>query len=142
MNAALSVLLFALSLVPPQHFYFRYGFISRSTTVTRDEVVAALEKGLFADSVIVRGEPRKFPTDLKDADTSLAARPSRTITLMAVINLESDTSSIRVSVTMKNLLAQAVAGPDTLRTTRAGLDSAVTESGRRIAKQLALIGRR
>jgi hypothetical protein len=52
-------------------------------------------------------------------------------------DVERDASTLRIVLVAKNFLANAVVPPDTIRTTRDGLDSAMVEAGRRIAKKLA-----
>jgi hypothetical protein len=147
MNPVMSAALLVLSLIPaPRHYYFRYAFLSHVTGIAREDVVASLERGLFRDSLIVPGEPRQLgtgaPRDWKNVDTSAAEREKRSTTLLAIVDVAGDTSSISVVVVVKNILAQSVAGPDTIRGTRASLDTALVESGRRLAKQLALLQRR
>jgi len=81
-------------------------------------------------------------TDWSKVDTSSAARENRVTTLLVIVDAARDSSSFRVAVTIKNALAQTLAGPDNLRSTQAGLDTALVESGRRLAKRLAQIARR
>ena len=143
MNTVLSVALLVLALIPaPRHYYFRYSVRTQGTSLTRAEFVAPLERGLFADSLIVPGDPRHAPVDWSKVDTSSAARENRVTTLLVVVDAARDSSSFRVAVTVKNALAQTLAGPDTLHATQVGLDTALVESGRRLAKRLAQIGRR
>jgi hypothetical protein len=125
-----SILIVAL-FAAPHPWAFKYSVTSADPSIRRDDIVAPFERGLFGDSVIVRGVRRGL------RDTSVAARANRTQTLVVIADVEGDPSSLRVVLVVKNVLANPVVGPDTTRTTRAGLDSAMVAAGRRIAKKLA-----
>jgi hypothetical protein len=143
MNPILSVALFIVSLsaAAPWGYYFRYSFRSHAT-LNREEVVTPLERGLFADSLIVRDSA----TRIRPFDTSAAAVASRVRdtskvrhfgTLLMIIEVTNDGPALLVTFNLKNILARPMITPDSVRTTRAGLDTAVFEAGRRIARQLA-----
>lgn len=138
MNAVLSIMLLVVSLIPaPRHYYFRYAFMHQGS-LSRDEVVIPLEKGLFADSLILLGAAKNPPI----SDTSRAALDNRSTTFLVVIDVSEEASALRLTFDVKNLLAQRVVDRDSVRTTRTGLDSAVFEAGRRLAKELALRAKR
>ena len=134
MNTVLSIAVLVLFLVPaPRKYYFRYAITSRQSTLTRGDVAVPLEKGLFADSSILREDS----TTVRTFDTTATSRTPGTTRLLVLIEVANVASTLQVTLNVKNILAKSVVGPDTVRATRMELDSALVEEGRRIAKRLS-----
>jgi len=94
-----------------------------------------LLRGLFIDSLIVEGRPRPLFDSAALRDSATRAGLSQTLVVRGTVR---DTAGVlEFSLELANILAQRVAGPDTLRVAPAAVDSALTEQGRRYAKFLA-----
>jgi hypothetical protein len=104
---ALAAAVAGATIPPSVRVHFRI-YASADLSVEQARVTKALQRGMFMDSLIV-------PTpDSVGAPTI---------------------SEVRIR--LLNILAQPMAGPDTLRVDRKQLDSAVTEIGRRYAQRLS-----
>ncbi len=129
-------LLLVTAFQPPKPYRFRFRVkLPAALASEQPRIEEALRRGLFVDSLIREGPPRP-PYD-PAAPPDSATRDGLSQTLIVRGNVR-DTAGVReVWLELVNILAQRVAGPDTLRVAPAAVDSALTEQGRRYAKFLA-----
>ena len=131
--------LFLVSLVaaasPPRPFHFRFQLDAPNALSSESErVVAALQRGLFSDSLIVPGAPQPFPrpngakpdSDLSHITSSILFRGG----------LREVDGRVEVTLTLINVLGRRVAGPDTVRVERAAIDSVFVAKGQADARIL------
>jgi hypothetical protein len=130
----LTLLLFVAG--PGRHpFRFKFQLTAPAALATDSQhMAAALERGLFADSLIVPGSPREIPISATVSDSTLA---NMTRTMLVRGSVRESGQQVEVVLELENILARTVAGPDTVRVERAALDSALVAQGRHYAKLLA-----
>jgi hypothetical protein len=127
--------LLVTALAPPLHYRVRLWMDAPPALAAESaQVSAALERGLYVDSLILPPQ--------SGASTSLAApRDSAGFANMAhsaliVGALSESNGMVEVRLTLKNVLARVVAGPDTIRVSRSGLDSVMVARGQAYARIL------
>jgi hypothetical protein len=116
------------TLALPRAFRIRIRLdASHATSADSARVVTALTRGLYADTTA-------FPTHRWPGDTLIPGRiPGSAVLMGSVI---ADGTSIAVRLRVYNILAQVVAGPDSVRVAREQVDSTLAEMGRRYAQRL------
>jgi hypothetical protein len=95
----------------------------------------AILRGLYADSLVVQGSDSMLPGKGNMRDTAFFHHMVRSYVVTGELEESGDLVVARLS--LMNILAQSVVGPDTIRATRASLDSAGFELGRTYARRLA-----
>jgi hypothetical protein len=100
-----------------------------------DRVAAALQRGLYADSLIAPGADSLFRWMTSHVD-SIWKRPVGHVAFVTG-SVVAHGESLEIQLRLVNLLLHPMVAPDTLRIERSQLDSAVTDRGRRYARVLA-----
>lgn len=120
----------------PRPFRFKFDLtVAAALAADSRQAAAALERGLFDDSLIVPGPPRELPRSSTVADSATLANKTQVILVQG--NPSESGRHVQVILQLKNILARTVARPDTIRVERAALDSALMAQGRHYAQLLA-----
>ena len=135
LKAVATVALMLAVSAPPKHYLVRV-LISAPPGLSTDvqRITDALQRGLYMDSLIAPGGiPRSTPVN--PGDSAAWANRQRAAAIRGLV----DTSGTRLEarLTLVNVLAQPLVGPDIIRVERASLDSAFVALGRRYAARLA-----
>jgi hypothetical protein len=130
----IAVSLFLGAFVAPPKFRIVFSVFAPHLPAERARVTNAVHKGLFQDSLIILG-PRDTTAYTLPPDS--ATRADRTRTLAVVGSIQEKGDSLVAILSLQNILLQPIVAADTLRVTRASLDSAGLEQGRRYARVLA-----
>jgi hypothetical protein len=126
------------ALLPPKAYRVRIWInSSRAAANETARVTAALERGLYLDSLIIKGAPTPV-VPLADPRDSVGWE-NRTRAAMIRGDMDESGGKLEIRVQLLNILLRPMAGPDTIRVDRASLDSAVVARGRDYAKVLAKI---
>jgi len=132
---AVALLLSAFA-APPRAYRFRISLEApNALSAESKQVETALRRGLFLDSLIVpAADSQKGPSRDSPRDSASIANMVHLGLIRGHIVEKGQNLEVRLE--LLDILARTVAGPDTLRVDRAGLDSAIVEEGRRFAKAL------
>jgi hypothetical protein len=131
----IAVSLFLGALVAPPKFRVRISLDAPHLPAERTRASTALYKGLFQDSLIIPGVDSM--TTQYPLPTDSVAWANRTRTMIVRGSMTENGDSVDLVLGLYNILLQRVGPADTLRVTRASLDSAALEQGRRYARVLA-----
>lgn len=129
-------LLVSAFVAPPRPYRFRMSINAPyALSAESGRVEALLRRGLYLDSLIVPA------TDSQKGPTRDSPRDSASIANMVHLglirgSLVENGQNLEVRLQLLDILATTIAGPDTLRVDRAGLDSAIVAEGRRFARAL------
>jgi hypothetical protein len=120
----------------PKPVYVRFSFKSSPPEIA-SRAVAALERGLFSDSLIVRAPDSlrlnwgtRIPTDS-------AGRSRIATTVLVRGRITPQGTDVDLCIVLLNTLSRPMSGPDSTRIPAQQLDSALTAIGRRYAEILA-----
>jgi hypothetical protein len=129
-------LLLSAFVAPPTPYRFRISITApNALTAETRRVETALRRGLFLDSLIVpAADSQKGPSRDSPYDPASIAKMVHLGLIRGSIT--ENGQNLEVHLELQDILAKTLAGPDTLRVDRAGLDSAIVEEGRRYAKAL------
>ena len=98
----------------------------------------AILRGLYADSLVVQGFDSMLPEMGNMRDTTFFKHMERSYIVKG--ELEESGDLVVARLRLMNILAQSIAGPDTIRVARASFDSAAFAIGRAYARRLARTG--
>jgi hypothetical protein len=137
--------LMPLMIVPvfavPRPVHIRMALGIQHGLVPSGRVTQALERGLYADSLIARPPAGEKPWSWRDS-VPPGQRPAPIFILQCRIAAV-DSTTFAVGLALRNVLAQFVVPADSFQVTATQLDSALEANGRRYAQALSsLIARR
>jgi hypothetical protein len=120
---------------PPVRVKMSFQTSSATSAADKGRLMLALERGLYAESLIVRGADSLFQrTGLIPDSVPRASRPV-VFVIRGAIDAIGDTLDVRME--LLNIILRRMLPEDRIRAPRAVIDSLVFEQGRRYAAVLA-----
>ena len=138
-NCFLAAILLSAFGAPPA---YRVRFaIQGASSVNPDvaRITAALQQGLYRDSLVVPGDDSLFNLPAIHSDTAWRLPHGRMVVAVGSVVARAD--SLDIQLRLMNILRQPLTALETLHVARAQVDSVLSERGRSYARVLAAIHR-